>query len=65
MPNADLPQDGRIKGKGGKKGKTMEYRVSVAPTIFGEKVVLRILDKDSLQLDLRKLGFEEATIRKI
>ena len=37
----------------------MEYRVSVAPTIFGEKVVLRILDKESLQLDLTKLGFEE------
>ena len=53
-----LPQDGRIKVRID-KGRTMEYRVSVAPTIFGEKVVLRILDKESLQLDLTKLGFEE------
>ena len=52
-----LPQDGRIKVKL-PNDKTMEYRVSVVPTIFGEKVVLRILDQDSLQLDLTKLGFE-------
>lgn len=58
-----LPQDGRIKVRV-EKNKTMEYRVSVAPTIFGEKVVLRILDKDSLQLDLRKLGFEEQQLEK-
>lgn len=53
-----LPQDGRIKVKL-PNDKTMEYRVSVVPTIFGEKVVLRILDQDSLQLDLTKLGFED------
>ncbi len=53
-----LPQDGRIKVKL-PNNKTMEYRVSVVPTIFGEKVVLRILDQDSLQLDLTKLGFED------
>ncbi len=53
-----LPQDGRIKVKLGKQ-KAMEYRVSVVPTLFGEKVVMRILDKESLQLDLTKLGFYE------
>ncbi|MFI5322248.1 MAG: type IV-A pilus assembly ATPase PilB [Thermodesulfobacteriota bacterium] len=53
-----LPQDGRIKVKLG-KNKTMEYRVSVIPTLFGEKVVMRILDKESLQLDLTKLGFSQ------
>jgi len=53
-----LPQDGRIKIKLG-KGKEMDYRVSVFPTLFGEKVVLRLLDKSNLQLDMTKLGFEE------
>lgn len=53
-----LPQDGRIKVKLG-GDRSMEYRVSVMPTIFGEKVVMRILDKESLQLDLTKLGFVE------
>jgi len=53
-----LPQDGRIKVKLGQT-KTMEYRVSVVPTLFGEKVVMRILDKESLKLDLTKLGFYE------
>lgn len=53
-----LPQDGRIKLRLGQRG-TMEYRVSVIPTIFGEKVALRLLDQSSLQLDLTKLGFEE------
>jgi len=53
-----LPQDGRIKVKLPHE-KALEYRVSVVPTIFGEKVVMRILDKDSLQLDLAKLGFEQ------
>ncbi len=52
-----LPQDGRIKVKM-PHGKSMEYRVSVIPTLFGEKTVMRILDKDALQLDLTKLGFE-------
>lgn len=53
-----LPQDGRIKLKMGDK-KKIDFRVSSLPTIFGEKVVIRILDKSSLQLDLVKLGFGE------
>lgn len=52
-----LPQDGRIKLKA--KGREMDFRVSVLPTLFGEKVVLRLLDKSGLQLDMTKLGFEE------
>src|SRR5512143_771548 len=52
-----LPQDGRIKLKMGKT-KTMDYRVSVIPTLFGEKCVLRHLDKSNLQLDMTKLGFD-------
>ena len=52
-----LPQDGRIKLKA--RGREMEFRVSVLPTLFGEKVVLRLLDKTGLQLDMTKLGFEE------
>ncbi|MBI5598179.1 MAG: type IV-A pilus assembly ATPase PilB [Deltaproteobacteria bacterium] len=52
-----LPQDGRIKLKLG-KNLDMDYRVSVLPTLFGEKVVLRLLDKSNLQLDMTKLGFE-------
>jgi type IV pilus assembly protein PilB len=52
-----LPQDGRIKLRVG-KDKEMDFRVSVLPTLFGEKVVLRLLDKSSLQLDMTKLGFE-------
>jgi type IV pilus assembly protein PilB len=52
-----LPQDGRIKMKIG-KGREMDFRVSVLPTIYGEKIVLRLLDKASLQLDMTKLGFE-------
>lgn len=53
-----LPQDGRIKMKFG-KDKEMDFRVSSLPTLFGEKVVLRLLDKANLQLDMTKLGFEE------
>jgi type IV pilus assembly protein PilB len=53
-----LPQDGRIKVKYG-RDKEMDFRVSVLPTLFGEKVVMRLLDKSSLQLDMTKLGFEE------
>ena len=56
-----LPQDGRIKLKLG-KNKEMDYRVSVLPTLFGEKVVLRLLDKSNLQLDMTKLGFEEEAL---
>ena len=52
-----LPQDGRIRLK--TKGREMDFRVSVLPTLFGEKVVLRLLDKAGLQLDMTKLGFEE------
>ncbi|TVQ78142.1 MAG: type IV-A pilus assembly ATPase PilB [Bradymonadales bacterium] len=57
-----LPQDGRIKLKYG-KGQDMEYRVSVLPTLFGEKVVMRLLDKSNLQLDMTKLGFEEKQLK--
>lgn len=51
------PQDGRIKLKLS-NGRDMDFRVSVLPTIWGEKVVLRLLDKSNLQLDMTKLGFE-------
>ncbi len=56
-----LPQDGRIKLKLS-KNKEMDYRVSVLPTLFGEKVVLRLLDKSNLQLDMTRLGFEEKAL---
>ena len=56
-----LPQDGRIKLKMG-RGREMDFRVSVLPTLFGEKIVLRLLDKSSLQLDMTKLGFEPSQI---
>jgi type IV pilus assembly protein PilB len=52
-----LPQDGRIKIKLG-GGKEMDFRVSVCPTLFGEKIVMRLLDKSNLQLDMSKLGFD-------
>lgn len=52
-----LPQDGRIKIKLG-GGRDMDYRVSCLPTLFGEKIVLRLLDKSNLQTDLTKLGYE-------
>ena len=60
-----LPQDGRIKIKTRFAGrvKDLDYRVSVLPTIFGEKVVLRLLDKDNLMLDMTKLGFEVESLR--
>ena len=57
-----LPQDGRIKLKIG-KDKEMDFRVSVLPTLFGEKIVLRLLDKSNLQLDMTKLGFEEGQLK--
>ncbi len=53
-----VPQDGRIKIRMG-RGREMDFRVSVLPCIFGEKVVLRLLDKSNLQLDMTKLGFFE------
>jgi len=52
-----LPQDGRIKLK--MKGREVDLRVSTLPTLFGEKIVMRILDKGNLQLDIAKLGFDE------
>lgn len=55
-----LPQDGRIKMKIGKKD--VDFRVSSLPSIFGEKIVLRVLEKGSLQLDLTKLGFEDTAL---
>jgi type IV pilus assembly protein PilB len=57
-----LPQDGRIKLRLGKK-REIDFRVSVLPCLFGEKTVLRILDKSNLQIDLRKLGFDEAALQ--
>lgn len=56
-----LPQDGRIKLNLG-KNKQVDFRVSVLPTLFGEKTVLRILDKGNLQVDLTKLGFEQGQL---
>ena len=60
-----LPQDGRIKIKTRVFGraKDLDFRVSVLPTLFGEKIVLRLLDKDNLNLDLTKLGFEAESLR--
>lgn len=59
-----LPQDGRIKLKMNLDGrkKELDYRVSVLPCLFGEKVVLRLLDQDNLMLDMTKLGFEEHSL---
>lgn len=57
-----LPQDGRIKLKFA-DGREIDFRVSTFPSLFGEKVVLRILDKGNLQLDLTKLGFEEKALQ--
>jgi len=57
-----LPQDGRIKLRLS-KNKTVDFRVSVLPTLFGEKVVMRLLDPSSLQLDMTKLGYEETSLK--
>jgi len=57
-----LPQDGRIKLKLGKK-REIDFRVSTVPCLFGERTVLRLLDKSNLQVDLTKLGFEEESLR--
>jgi type IV pilus assembly protein PilB len=61
-----LPQDGRIKLKIKADGRSREldFRVSTLPTLFGEKVVLRILDKERLMLDMTKLGFEPESLVK-
>ena len=63
-----LPQDGRIKirfgdGEGGTK--EIDFRVSILPTLFGEKIVMRLLDKDKLMLDMTKLGFEAESLKKL
>ncbi len=55
-----VPQDGRIKMRLG-KNRSVDFRVSTLPTLFGESVVMRILDKSSLNVDLTKLGFEQET----
>ena len=57
-----LPQDGRIKLRYGHR--EIDFRVSILPTIFGEKAVLRILDKEALQLDMTKLGFDTWSYEK-
>jgi len=56
-----LPQDGRIKLKMG-RNREMDFRVSVLPCLFGEKVVMRLLDKSNLQLDMTKLGFQQSQL---
>ncbi|MDQ3220549.1 MAG: type IV-A pilus assembly ATPase PilB [Acidobacteriota bacterium] len=59
-----LPQDGRIKIKVkiDARSRELDFRVSTLPTLFGEKVVLRLLDKDKLMLDMSKLGFEPESL---
>jgi type IV pilus assembly protein PilB len=61
-----LPQDGRIKIRFNENGtpKEIDFRVSVLPTLFGEKIVMRLLDKDKLMLDMTKLGFEAESLAK-
>lgn len=61
-----LPQDGRIKIRFNDNGagKEIDFRVSVLPTLFGEKIVMRLLDKDKLMLDMTKLGFEPESLSK-
>jgi type IV pilus assembly protein PilB len=61
-----LPQDGRIKIKMKNDGKIkdLDFRVSILPTLYGEKVVMRLLDKDNLMLDMTRLGFEVESLKK-
>src|SRR4029077_7950024 len=61
-----LPQDGRIKIRFSDNGqqKEIDFRVSVLPTLFGEKIVMRLLDKDKLMLDMTRLGFEQESLTK-
>jgi type IV pilus assembly protein PilB len=61
-----LPQDGRImiKFKADGKKKELDFRVSTVPTLYGEKIVLRLLDKENLRLDMTKLGFEAESLKK-
>ena len=62
-----LPQDGRIKIRFAVDGalKEIDFRVSCLPTLFGEKIVMRLLDKDKLMLDMTKLGFESESLNKL
>src|SRR5499426_4170308 len=61
-----LPQDGRIKIRFSDNGqqKEIDFRVSILPTLFGEKIVMRLLDKDKLMLDMTRLGFEQESLTK-
>jgi type IV pilus assembly protein PilB len=61
-----LPQDGRIKIRFSDNGnsKDIDFRVSCLPTLFGEKIVMRLLDKDKLMLDMTKLGFESESLSR-
>jgi type IV pilus assembly protein PilB len=61
-----LPQDGRIKIRFADNGnsKDIDFRVSCLPTLFGEKIVMRLLDKDKLMLDMTRLGFESESLTK-
>jgi len=61
-----LPQDGRIMIKMMKDGKkkSLDFRISVLPTLHGEKIVMRLLDKENLRLDMTKLGFEQSSLDK-
>src|SRR5947209_13582319 len=61
-----LPQDGRIMIKYRREGriKELDFRVSTVPTLFGEKIVMRLLDKENLRLDMTKLGFEPESLAK-
>jgi type IV pilus assembly protein PilB len=61
-----LPQDGRIKIRFNEGGapKEIDFRVSILPTLFGEKIVMRLLDKEKLMLDMTKLGFEVESLRR-
>ncbi|MBV9210849.1 MAG: type IV-A pilus assembly ATPase PilB [Acidobacteria bacterium] len=66
IPEKRLPQDGRIKikVKVDSRSRELDFRVSTLPTLFGEKVVLRLLDKENLMLDMTKLGFEPESLVK-
>ncbi len=59
-----VPQDGRIKLRLGKK-KSVDFRVSTLPTLFGESIVMRILDQSALSIDLTRLGFESTTFEML
>src|SRR6266513_1920599 len=61
-----LPQDGRImiKYKAEGKKKELDFRVSTVPTLYGEKIVMRLLDKENLRLDMTKLGFESSSLER-